>query len=44
MKTPKKLVLSKETVMRLQSPAKKEAGPGGTHPTYTATTIQTGCC
>ena len=44
MKTPKKLVLAKETVMRLQTPAKTVAGTGHTHPTTTATTIQTGCC
>lgn len=42
----KKLVLAKETVMRLQTPQKRnEAHPtGGTHPTWTATTIKSGCC
>jgi hypothetical protein len=41
-----KLVLSLETLMRLQPPAEaKDPGrPPHTHPTTTATTIQTGCC
>jgi hypothetical protein len=39
----KKLVLAKETVMRLQAPAKKEAGHP-TQPTTTVNTIKSGCC
>ena len=40
----RKLVLSLETLMRLD-PANEVARPtGGTHPTTTVNTIHTGCC
>ncbi len=39
-----KLVLSLETLMRLQAPPDAEANRGGTHPTTTVNTIHTGCC